>query len=202
MTSESGSDGPVEAPKGPRLSPRTSILLASILGAVVVWLRFEGRVWWCKSGGLAPWSGGINSEHTSQHFFDPYSFSHLLHGLLFYGLFKLVAGRLRWDARLVLAIALECLWEVFENSEFVINRYRQATVSLGYEGDSILNSLGDIASCAVGFLIASRLPVKWSIALYLGVELALLILYRDNLFLNVIMLIHPFEAIKSWQMGH
>jgi hypothetical protein len=152
-------------------------------------------------GGLSPWSGGIQSGHTSQHLIDPYSFTHFLHGLLFYAFFRLVAGRLRWDTRLVLAIVVECAWEIVENSELVIGRYRQGTIALGYEGDSVINSLGDIASCGLGFLIAMRLPVCWSIGLFFLVEVGMLIVYRDNLLLNVIMLIHPLEAIKSWQLG-
>jgi hypothetical protein len=174
-------------------------VLSSALGITVIWLRFEGRRWWCRFGDLSPWSGDIHSPHNSQHLVDPYSFSHLLHGLLFYALFRLVAGRLRWDARLMPAIALECAWEVVENSAMVIGRYRRGTIALGYEGDSIINSLGDVASCWLGFWLAGRLPVRWSIALFFGVEVIMLIVYRDNLLLNVIMLLHPFEVIKTWQ---
>ncbi len=176
--------------------------MGGVLGITVLWLRDEGRRWWCQSGDWSPWSSGIHSSHTSQHVLDPYSFSHFLHGVLFYALFRYAAGRFRWDVRLVLAVGLECLWELFENSGMVIDRYRQSTIALGYEGDSIINSLGDIVSCGLGFLAASRLPVRWSIALYFLIELTLLVLYRDNLTLNVIMLVHPFEALKSWQMGH
>jgi len=179
--------------------PLCWLAISLVVGLAVTWLRFEGRRWWCRFGGLSPWSVGIRSPHTSQHLVDPYSLTHVLHGLLIYAFFRLVAGRLRWDARLVVTVALECLWEVAENSPMVIERYRRGAVALGYEGDSILNSLGDITSCGLGFLLARRLPVRWSVALFLVVEVALLILYRDNLLLNVIMLLHPFEAIKSWQ---
>ena len=177
------------------------LVLSLVVGLAVIGLRFEGRRWWCRFGGLYPWSVGIRSPHTSQHLVDPYSLTHVLHGLLFYALLRLAAGRLRWDARLVVAIALECLWEVVENSAIVIERYRRGTIALGYEGDSILNSLGDVASCGLGLLLARRLPVRWSVALFLVVEVALLVLYRDNLLLNLIMLLHPSEAIKSWQSG-
>ena len=173
----------------------------AVLGITVFCLRSEGRRWWCRFGDLLPWSSGIHTAHTSQHFLDPYSFTHVLHGMLFYAFFRLVAGRLRWEVRLVLAVALECFWEVVENSGPVIDRYRRGTIALGYEGDSVLNSLGDIASCLLGFLVARRLPVRYSIALFLLVELSLLIVYRDNLLLNLIMLKYPFEAIRSWQMG-
>ena len=201
MTSRSGSDQASDARTNSGVRPLSWLVLSSILVLTVFWLRFEGRRWWCRSGDLSPWSVGIDSPHTSQHFADPYSFAHFLHGLLFYALFWLVARRFRWDVRLVLAVALECLWEAFENSGMVIDRYRRATIALGYEGDSVLNSIGDIASCVFGFVVAGRISVRWSIALFIAIEAGLLIAYRDNLLLNVIMLIYPFEAIKSWQMG-
>ena len=201
MTSRSGSDGSAAAWTNSGFRPQFWLALSLVIGITVIRLRFTGRRWWCRLGDLSPWSGGIHSPHTSQHVADPYSFTHFLHGLLFYALFHFVARRLKWDARFVLAIALECLWEVFENSGMVIDRYRRATIALGYEGDSVINSLGDVASCGLGFLVASRLPVKWSMALFFVIELALLISYRDNLTLNVIMLVYPFEAVKSWQMG-
>jgi Protein of unknown function (DUF2585) len=199
MTIRSGPDGSDLAGMNSSIRPLSWLVLSSVLGITVIWLQFEGRRWWCRCGGLSPWSGGIHSWHTSQHFTDPYSFTHVLHGLLFYALFRLVAGRLRWDARLILAVALECLWEVAENSGPVIERYRRGTIALGYEGDSVLNSLGDIASCGLGFLLAWRLPVRWSIALFVVVEVVLLVAYRDNLLLSIIMLMHPFETVKLWQ---
>jgi Protein of unknown function (DUF2585) len=201
MTGRSGPEGASDVLTNPGLRPVSWLVPSSVLGITIIGLRFEGRRWWCRCGGLSPWSGGIHSTHTSQHLADPYSLTHVLHGLLLYALFRLVAGRLRRDARLILAIALECLWEVVENSGAVIDRYRRGTIALGYEGDSVLNSLGDVASCGLGFLLAWRLPVRWSIALFLAVEVALLIAYRDNLLLNLIMLVYPFEFVKSWQMG-
>jgi Protein of unknown function (DUF2585) len=201
MTSRSRPDGVADAETDSGFQPPSWLVLSLVVGITVIWLRFQGRRWWCRLGDVSPWSGGIHSPHTSQHVADPYSFTHFLHGLLFYALFRYVAGRLRWDARFVLAIALECLWEVVENSGTVIDRYRRATIALGYEGDSVINSLGDVASCGLGFQVAGRLPVKWSMALLFVIELALLIAYRDNLTLNVIMLVYPFEAVKSWQMG-
>ena len=201
MTDQAKLDALVAARKESRVRPMSWLMLLSVLGLAILCLRSEGRRWWCRSGDLSPWSSGIHTGHTSQHFIDPYSFTHILHGMLFYAFLRLVAGRLRWDVRLVLAVALECVWEVVENSEPVIGRYRRETIALGYDGDSVLNSLGDITSVVLGFLLAGRLPVRCSIALFLLVELVLLVIYRDNLLLNLIMLTYPFEAIRSWQMG-
>ena len=201
MTRRSSTDESTTVGTNLAVRPLCWFVIVSVLVATFICLRFEGRRWWCRCGVPSPWSVGIRSPHTSQHLIDPYSLTHVLHGLLIYALLRVAAGRLRWDARLVLAIALECLWEVVENSAMVIERYRRGTIALGYEGDSILNSLGDVASCGLGFLLARRLLVRWSIALFLVVEVALLILYRDNLLLNLIMLLHPFEAVKSWQSG-
>ena len=201
MTSGSGSDGTADTSTNSGFRPFVWLVISIFVGMTVLWLRYEGRRWWCQSGGLSPWSVGIQSQHTSQHFVDPYTFTHFLHGLLFYAMLRFVTPRFRWDLRFMLAISLECLWEIIENSAMVIGRYRQATIALGYEGDSILNSLGDIASCGLGLVVARRLPVRWSVGIFLVVEVAMLIIYRDNLLLNVIMLIYPFEAVKSWQLG-
>jgi len=177
------------------------LAIVSLIGVAVISLRFEGQRWWCRCGRLYPWSGDIHSAHNSQHLLDPYSFTHALHGLLFYALLRPAAGRLGVGTRLVIAVAIEALWEVVENSDAVIERYRQATIALGYSGDSVINSLGDIVSCSAGFLIASRLPVRWSVVLFFAVEAALLAVYRDCFLLNVLMLVWPVEAIKSWQTG-
>jgi hypothetical protein len=201
MTSQPELGAPIHARQDSGFHLVAWLMLSTVLGVTIFCLRFEGRRWWCRLGDLSPWSSGIHSPHTSQHFIDPYSFTHVLHGMLFYAFFRLLAGRFRWDARLVLAVALECVWEVIENSAAVIGRYRQETIALGYDGDSVLNSLGDIACVVLGFLIAGRLPVRWSIALLLLIEFALLVVYRDNLLINVIMLVYPSEPIKSWQMG-
>ena len=148
-----------------------------------------------------PWSGDIHGGHNSQHLVDPYSFTHALHGLLFYALLRPLAGRLGSGTRLVLALVLETLWEVAENSDAVIERYRRATIALAYAGDSVVNSLGDIASCGVGYVLATRLPVRWSVVLFFVVEAVLLAVYRDCFVLNVLMLVHPIEVVKAWQMG-
>jgi hypothetical protein len=176
------------------------LALAAVLGIAVLALRLEGHRRWCACGRPVPWSSKIHSEHNSQHLADPYTFTHVLHGLLFYAVLR-GWGRLGLRTRLVLTVALESLWEVLENSAAMIQRYRQATIALGYVGDSILNSVGDIAACGLGFLLAARLPVRWSVALFVLVETVLLLVYRDNLTLNILMLIWPSQAIKSWQMG-
>ena len=201
LASLPGSDNPKPASVDQPFNTRTWLALIPVLGVAVVALRLEGHRWWCLCGRPVPWSGDIWSKHNSQHLADPYTFTHLLHGFLFYALLRPLAGRLGSGTRLKLAVAVESLWEVLENSEPLIERYRQATIALGYAGDSIFNSVGDIVACGVGYLLAGRLPIRWSFALFVLVEAALLLVYRDNLALNVLMLIWPNQAIKSWQMG-
>jgi hypothetical protein len=201
LTDHPHTDDPVHEPPRPSRRLRYWLAISLILGLAVVALRFEGQRWWCHCGRLSPWSGDIHSGHNSQHLLDPYTFTHALHGLLFYALLRPLSGRLGASTRLVLALALETLWEVAENSDAVIERYRRATIALGYMGDSVINSFGDIGSCAVGFLLAARLPVRWSVVLFFAVEGALLAVYRDCFLLNVLMIIYPVEALKSWQLG-
>jgi hypothetical protein len=180
---------------------RIGLAIAGLFGLATVGLRREGHRWWCRCGRLRPWSGNIWSEHNSQHLLDPYSLTHVLHGMLLYALLRPLARWVGPGNRLVLALALETLWEMVENSALVIARYRQGTIAVGYLGDSVANSLGDIAACALGLLIAKRLPVGWSVVLFLAIELGLLVIYRDNLLLNVVMLVYPLESVKSWQVG-
>lgn len=168
---------------------------------MVVALRAMGRTWWCKCGGAAPWTLDMQSLHGSQHLVDVYSFTHALHGFVFFALLSLCLPRAVPRVKLGLAILLEASWELLENSTWVITKYRAATISLDYFGDSIVNSLGDVACCTLGFLLARRLPVKASVAVFVGVELLLLALIRDNLTLNVLMLTFPIEAVKRWQHG-
>jgi Protein of unknown function (DUF2585) len=165
-------------------------------------LRGQGRLWWCACGRLRLWTSDAWSQHTSQHLLDPYSFTHVLHGVVLCGLLAWCCARLRPGWRFVLALALEALWEVLENSEFVIRRYREATAALGYQGDTIANSLGDIVCCGVGFLVARRLGLRRSLLLFVLLEIGLLIWIRDSLVLEVLMLLYPVEAIKAWQVGH
>lgn len=181
---------------------RLWLVALGLMSAMIFQLRRQGRVWWCACGQFNPWAGDIWSAHNSQHLFDPYSFTHLLHGVLFCGLAAWLLPRVSWTWRLVLALGWGALWEVLENSPLIIQCYREATIGLGYTGDSIINSLGDVFCCALGFMLARRLGWWHSLMFFVIVELTLLFWIRDNLTLNVLMLIYPMEAIKSWQMVH
>jgi hypothetical protein len=162
---------------------------------------FNGRKIWGISGEPGIWSGDVNSSHNSQYMTDPYSFSHITHGILFYALTWLFARRLPVRVRALIALAVEALWEIVENTDTVIQRYRAATISLHYYGDSVMNSMCDILSCMVGFGLAYLLPPRVSIVVVIVLELSLALWIRDGLFLNIIMLIHPIPAIRSWQSG-
>jgi hypothetical protein len=161
----------------------------------------QGRVWWCQVGDLSPWSWQVNSAHNSQHFIDPYTFTHVLHGILQFWLISLVFRKMPLAWRLALTLFIEGSWEVVENTSAVIERYRAATISLNYYGDSILNSLSDAIACAVGFVLAYKLKFWRSLALFLLTEIILIFWIRDSLLLNIIMLIYPLDSIKNWQAG-
>lgn len=178
------------------------IIIATVLAAIALewWM---GRLLLGPDGRFGWFEGDIWSSAQSQRVIDPYSVSHLVHGFLFFGVLFLVARRTPVTARLLAAIALEAAWEVLENSPIVIDRYRAVTIAQGYVGDSILNSVSDIAMAAIGFLAAWRLRVIVSVALVVAAELLMLVLIRDNLTLNILMLVWPVEAIREWQMvGH
>ena len=176
------------------------VVIAVILIATAFGLHNQGRLWICACGRVLLWAGNICSSDNSQHLFDPYSFTHLLHGFAFCGLLALIIPRVPVRWRLSIAILLEALWEIIENSEYVIARYREATAALGYHGDTVLNSLGDITACGVGFLLAQRLGLWRSLILFVAIEAMLTIWIRDSLILEIIMLLHPINAIKSWQL--
>ncbi len=174
----------------------------AIVAATAVVLRFNGRLWWCACGEPFPWIGDPQSSHCSQHLLDPYAFTHMLHGVGFCGILAIVLPRLSSKWSFTLTTIAECLWELLENSRFVIDRYRMETAALGYVGDSVGNSLGDIAACAAGWWLARTLGWKWSIAVWVVTEVILLFWIRDNLLLNIVMLIWPLEPLKQWQLGH
>jgi hypothetical protein len=177
------------------------LAIAITLAAVTFELHYQGRLWVCSCGQFFLWVGEARSTNTSQHAFDPYSFTHVLHGVVFCWLLMLFAPRLWWTWQLWLAVAAEAVWEVIENSDFVIQRYREAGV-LGYYGDTIVNSLGDITMCGFGFMFARYLGFGRSLALFAAMEIVLLFWIRDSLILNVVMLIYPVEGIKQWQAGY
>lgn len=177
------------------------LVLVALLILSVLQLRHQGRIWWCACGQPWLWSGNIWSAHNSQHLFDPYSFTHILHGVLFCGLLGWVLPRLPIAWRFCLAVFFEALWEVVENTELIIGRYRASTASLDYQGDSIANSLGDIVSFAVGFALARRLGLWKSIVFFFLTEGILFVWIKDGLLLNVLMLLYPIDAIRRWQIG-
>lgn len=184
-------------------APHGGTIVASalivVLAAAV--LLAMGRHPWSQSGPIKVWTGDAWGPENSQQLTDPYSFTHVTHGVLLYGVLRLLAPGVSLGTRALLAVAAESAWEVFENTDMVINRYRAATLALGYYGDSVINSIGDILMCAIGFLLAARLPTRATVLSTIAIELVLLLWIRDNLSLNLLMLAYPVEAIKHWQLG-
>ncbi len=178
----------------------------AITAATLLTRKGFGRPWWCACGSPIPWSTDINGSHNSQHFIDPYTVSHFEHGLLFFA-FLLLFPKLSLAWRTVAAATIECGWELLENSSFIIERYRTATVSADYYGDAVLNSLSDVIFATLGFLFTwqvvrhARLgwPAWW--ATIAACELGLIFTVKDSLAINVIMLAHPIEAIRDWQLA-
>lgn len=176
------------------------LLIVSFAALAALVELLMGRVLICKSGQVLFWYGNIYGSGNSQHLTDWYTFSHIIHGMAFYGLLWLAARRLPVRNRLVLAIAIECAWEIAENSPFIINRYRAVTSAFDYIGDSVINSISDICAAGFGFFLAYALKTWRVIVLIVLLEMFTLYKVRDNLTLNVAMLVHPIDSIRKWQL--
>jgi len=169
---------------------------------MTIGLWLSGRLWWCKLGDWTIYvNQAWNSSHTSQHVFDPYTFTHILHGVLGFWIANAVFKKCSFSSKIAIVATVEAAWEVLENSKYIIEQYRENTASLDYFGDSILNSNGDLLACVVGFLVATRLGMWRSLVFFLATEIFLMVWIRDGLLLNILMLIYPLEAIKNWQMA-
>lgn len=175
--------------------------IAVALLATALTLAAMGRIWVCSCGYVLPWAGDIWSSDNSQHLFDPYTFAHFVKGLAFFWLLAVTLKHVPVRWRLFIAVVIEAAWELIENSPPVIERFRAVTISLGYTGDTVINSMGDIAAMMLGFVVARRLGWWRSAALFVLVELALALTVRDGLILTIIMLTFPNDAIRAWQMG-
>jgi uncharacterized protein DUF2585 len=185
-------------------SKTTRIAVAAVLAVMVVQalaLQAMGRVWICTCGTIRLWVGDIWSPELSQQLFDWYTASHIVHGILFYGLLRLALPRTPVLVRLAIAVGIEAAWEVAENSPRVIEAYRKQALAAGYTGDSILNSLSDTLAMMTGFALARLLPWRATVVLALALEIGAAALARDNLTLNVLNFIHRFPAIEAWQSG-
>lgn len=180
----------------------TAAAVAGLVAATAIALFAMGREPFGTAPGFGLWTGDIESELNSQRLTDPYSFTHIVHGLVFYLLLWLAAAeQLGERARLLAATAFEGLWEFVENTPMVIERFRQATIAQGYYGDSILNSMGDMLAMIVGFTVAMHLRNRWGVALLVAIEVALLFWIRDNMTLNLVMLVYPIPGLREWQAG-
>ncbi len=181
-----------------RIPYLATALIVALAAAYLLWI---GREPICKCGFIKLWHGTVVSSENSQHISDWYTPSHIIHGFVFFGILWLVARRLSFGWRLAIATAVEALWEIVENSDAVIERYRSVTISLDYYGDSVLNVVADIAAMIIGFFLASRLPVWATVALAVAFEATTIWLIRDGLALNILMLLWPLDSVAAWQAG-
>jgi hypothetical protein len=191
-----------DAPSLSRLSPVGLLALLAAFAAVqALVLHLMGQPWICACGVVRFWTGVVLGPENSQQVTDWYTFSHVLHGMIFYGAIRLLLPRLPLLAALAIALGLEVSWELLENSPPVIARYREQALAQGYSGDSVLNSVSDTVAMTIGFVAARLMPVRATVAIGLAFEIFTAVMIRDNLTLNVIQLIHPVEAIAAWQGG-
>lgn len=186
---------------GRRAAPADVAIMTAIV-CLAGFLELEmGRTPTYKYGPVRFWSGDIHSNQNSQQVADPYTFTHFTHGAVFYGLTRAALRSLPLGLRAIVTLTAESAWEVFENTDMVIARYRATTISLGYYGDSVVNSVADILACVVGFVLAWRLPAPVTVLWIILVEVILALWIRDNLTLNIIMLLYPVGAVQTWQLG-
>jgi hypothetical protein len=186
---------------GIRRNRRVLVAAVGVCAATAAIELWMGRLPFGPDGRMGLWEGNIWSSEQSQRFADPYTFSHTIHGMLFYAILWLLARRAPVEKRFIGALVMEGAWEVLENSPIIINRYREATIALGYVGDSVFNSVSDILFAALGFLFAWRVRPWVTVAVILAMEIGTALWMRDNLTLNIVMLLHPIDAIKDWQMA-
>jgi hypothetical protein len=187
-----------------RSTPNRLVPILITLGIIILtaaYLLWIGREPWCKCGFVKLWHGQVVSAENSQHISDWYTPSHVIHGFLFFGALWLVAGKLSFGWRLAIATLVECAWEIIENSDAIIERYRAVTISLDYFGDSVLNTVCDVLAMVLGFWLASKLPVWATVALIILFEGLTMWIIRDGLALNVLMLIWPLDSVAQWQAG-
>jgi len=182
---------------------QSAILVAAIVAAAAVALYLMGHPLICKCGYVKLWHFDVESAENSQHLIDWYTPSHIIHGFIFYWLLWLASRwvKLSFGMRLVLAVAIEASWEIIENIDFVINHYREMTISLDYYGDSVINSVSDILFMVLGFFLAARLPVWLTVVIAVALEVFIGAMIRDNLTLNVLMFLWPLDSILHWQQG-
>jgi len=188
-------------PRQPRPWLWPTILTAAVVILEPLLILVEGQPLWCACGRPTPWTSDAWSPHTSRHLFDPYSLTHVLHGILLWWALAWLAARVGAAWLYPVAAIVESAWELLENAPLIVARFRYHTAAIGYQGDSAANSLGDLLSCLAGFWLARRLGWRWSVLVFAVTELVLVIWIRDSLVLCVVMLVCPVDAIRQWQMA-